>query len=158
MRRLVACLSLVTFASFAAEFEGRVVGVADGDTVTLLDSTKTQHKTRLQGIDAPESGQAFGQKSKANLSAMVFNRDVIADCGKTDKYERQVCKVMVGGIDANLEQVKAGMAWRYRKYSGEQSLKDREDYEAAESNAKTQQLGLWSDKNPVPPWEWREQK
>ena len=107
------------------------------------------------GIDAPESRQPFGQKSKSSLAAMVFHRQVSADCGKTDKYRREVCKILVDGVDVNLEQVKAGMAWWYRQYVREQSPKDREDYEIAEFNAKSHRLGLWSDKNPEPPWEWR---
>lgn len=132
-----------------------MVGIADGDTVTLLDHNRLQHKIRLMGIDAPESHQAFGQKSKSKLSAVVFNRDVIAECGKLDKYQRQVCKIKVNGTDANLEQVKTGMAWWYRQYAGEQSPMDREDYEVAEFNAKARRLGLWADTNPIPPWDWR---
>ncbi|MDL1887975.1 nuclease [Nitrospirales bacterium NOB] len=142
-------------AEVSTVFRGQVVGIADGDTITILDSAKRQHKIRLSGIDAPESHQPFGQRSKANLSALVFNREVVAECGKTDKYNRQICKVLVGDADANLEQVKAGMAWWYRHYSNEQSPRDREAYEAEEFNAKIRRLGLWVDKAPVPPWEWR---
>jgi endonuclease YncB( thermonuclease family) len=142
-------------AEISTVFRGQVVGIADGDTITILDSAKRQHKIRLSGIDAPESHQPFGQRSKANLSALVFNREVVAECGKTDKYNRQICKVLVGDADANLEQVKAGMAWWYRHYSNEQSPRDREVYEAEELNAKIRRLGLWVDKAPVPPWEWR---
>jgi endonuclease YncB( thermonuclease family) len=89
--------------------------VSDGDTITVLDGTKTQHKIRLAGIDAPESKQAFGQASKKHMSALVFNRDVTLDCDKTDKYGREVCIVLVDGQDANLAQVRAGMAWWYRE-------------------------------------------
>lgn len=139
----------------AATIEGRVVGISDGDTITILDAGNRQHKIRLSGIDAPESHQAFGQKSKANLSALVFNRQVVAQCTKTDKYRREICKVMVGGTDANLEQLKAGMAWWYRHYASEQPRQDQEAYEAAEFNAMIRRLGLWADKNPAPPWDWR---
>lgn len=139
----------------ADQIKGIVVGISDGDTITILDHNKQQHKIRLKGIDAPESHQPFGQKSKSNLSAMAFNRDVIAECGKQDKYKRRICKIIVNGQDINLEQVKAGMAWWYRHYAKEQSSQDREDYEVAEFNAKVRRLGLWSDTNPVPPWEWR---
>ena len=157
MRILYAFVfALAASLANAATLEGRVVGISDGDTITLLDAAKQQHKIRLSGIDAPESGQAFGQKSKANLFALVFNRQVVAQCSKTDKYRRAICKVLVGGIDANLEQVKAGMAWWYRQYANEQPSRDREEYEAAEFNAKIRRLGLWADKNPVPPWDWRQ--
>jgi endonuclease YncB( thermonuclease family) len=134
---------------------GRVVGISDGDTITVLDSTKTQHKIRLAGIDAPESKQAFGQASKKHLSDMVFNKDVTLECGKTDKYRRRVCVVMANGNDANLAQVASGMAWWYRKYQKEQTAQQRADYEAAEAMAKAGRVGLWSDAEPVPPWEWR---
>jgi endonuclease YncB( thermonuclease family) len=97
----------------------------------------------------------FGQASKKHLSDLVFDRDVILDCGKTDKYEREVCVVTVDGQDANLAQVKAGMAWWYRKYAKEQSATQRSSYEAAEDAAKAGGLGLWKDVDPVPPWEWR---
>jgi endonuclease YncB( thermonuclease family) len=139
----------------AATIEGRVVGVSDGDTITVLDGTKTQHKIRLAGIDAPESKQAFGQASKKHLSDLVFGKDVTLDCGKTDRYKREVCVVMVDGQDANLAQVKAGMAWWYRQYQREQTPGQRAEYEAAEGVARAGRVGLWGDANSVPPREWR---
>jgi endonuclease YncB( thermonuclease family) len=149
---------LTAHFAWAYDVQGKVVGVSDGDTITVLDSTKTQHKIRLAGIDAPEKKQPFGQASKKNLSALVFNRDVTLDCGKSDKYRRELCVVMVDGQDANLAQVKAGMAWWYRKYQKEQTARQRVSYEAAESTAKIGRVGLWSDADPVPPWEWRHPK
>ncbi len=142
----------------AETIQGRVVGVSDGDTVTVLDSTKTQHKIRLAGIDAPESKQAFGQASKKHLSDLVFNRNVTLDCGKIDRYNREVCVVMVDGHDANLAQVTAGMAWWYRAYAKEQIPEHRAQYQAAEMDAQRQRIGLWRDSGPVPPWEWRKAK
>ena len=141
-----------------ADFTGKVVAIADGDTITVLDSTKTQHKIRLAGIDAPELKQAFGQASKKHLSDLVFDRDVILDCGKTDKYKREVCVVLVDGQDANLAQVKAGMAWWYRAYAKEQIPEHRAQYQVAEMDAQRQRIGLWQDAEPVPPWEWRHPK
>ena len=141
--------------TLAETITGRVVGVHDGDTITVLDSTRTQHKIRLSGIDAPESKQAFGQASKRHLSDAVFNRDVTLDCGKTDKYRRQVCDVIVDGRDANLAQIEAGMAWWYRKYQKEQTARQRADYAAAEEGARAAKIGLWQDAVPVPPWEFR---
>lgn len=89
MKRLLAfVLTLVAGVACAATIEGHVVGISDGDTITLLDAAKQQHKIRLSGIDAPESHQAFGQKSKASLSALVFDRQVVAQCSKTDKCQR----------------------------------------------------------------------
>lgn len=137
---------------------GRVVGISDGDTITVLDSTKTRHKVRLAGIDAPESKQAFGQASKKHLSDLVFDRTVTIDCGKIDKYQREVCVVLVNGRDANLAQVSAGMAWWYRKYQKEQTAQQRAEYEAAEAAAIKGRVGLWQDAGPVPPWDWRRAK
>lgn len=89
---------------------GRVVGVADGDTVTVLDANKQQHKIRLAGIDAPEKRQPFGQRSKESLSALVFARQVTVETDKKDRYGREVGKVRVDGVDANLERLKRGFA------------------------------------------------
>jgi endonuclease YncB( thermonuclease family) len=111
---------------------GRVVRIADGDTITLLDSINAQHRIRLQGIDAPESHQDFGTQSKNNFSDMSFDKQVTAVCDKTDQYGRQVCKIVFDDKDINLEQVKAGMAWHYKDYEREQSPADREIYAHAE--------------------------
>jgi endonuclease YncB( thermonuclease family) len=142
-------------SAIASEIAGRVVGVHDGDTVTVLDASNTQHKIRLQGIDAPELKQAFGHKSKQHLSDLVYDRDVTLDCGKTDKYKREVCVVTINGKDANLAQVEAGMAWWYRRYQKEQTAQQRASYEAAEGAAKSTGIGLWQGATPVEPWEWR---
>lgn len=103
----------------------------------------------------PEKTQPFGQASKKHLSDMVFNLAVILDCGKTDRYRREICVVMLDGKDANLAQVKAGMAWWYRRYQREQAAQQRADYEAAETTAKAGKEGLWQDASALPPWEWR---
>lgn len=146
---------LLSLPAAATELTGRVVGITDGDTITLLDDNRQQHKIRLSGIDAPESHQPFGQKSKTSLSALAFNKEVVAECPKKDRYGRLICTLSMNGVDINLEQIKAGMAWHYKQYANEQSPQDRENYEIAEFNAKIRRLGLWNDKNPVPPWEWR---
>ncbi len=146
---------LVSNCAWAYEVQGKVVAIADGDTITVLDGQRQQHKIRLAGIDAPEKKQPFGQASKKYLSDLVFDRDVTLDCGKTDKYGREICIVMVDGQDANLAQVVAGMAWWYRQYAKEQSAAQRASYEAAEATAKAGKFGLWSEADPVPPWEWR---
>lgn len=137
---------------------GRVVRIADGDTITLLDSTNAQHRIRLQGIDAPESHQDFGAQSKKSLSDMIFDKDVNAICDKTDQYGRQVCKIVFDDKDINLEQVKAGMAWHYKDYEREQSPTDREIYAHAEDEARRARRGLWSDVNPVEPGEFRREE
>ncbi len=116
------------------------------------------------GIDAPEKAQAYGQKSKQHLSGLVFGRQVLVEWHKRDRYQRIVGKIMVaqpgcsscdGTIDVGLEQIKAGMAWWYRKYASEQATEDRNLYETTEAKARKGEVGLWRDPEPVPPWKWR---
>ena len=116
---------LLAGACHAATIEGRVVGMADGDTVTVLDADKTQHKIRLSGIDAPEKKQPFGYHSKQSLSELVFSKTVTVETGKTDRHGREVGKVLVDGLDANLAQVQRGFAWHYKTYEREQLVTDR---------------------------------
>ncbi|MGY6217351.1 thermonuclease family protein [Methylolobus aquaticus] len=129
--------------------EGKVVGVADGDTLTVLDAGKRQHKIRLHQIDAPEKKQDYGMRSKQSLSDLAFGKTVRVEVVDIDRYRREVGKIWVGPLDANLEQVKRGMAWVYRKYAREQS------YYAAEEAARKARIGLWAQPNPIPPWEFR---
>lgn len=155
---LLAASLLFANTSAADTLHGRVVGVSDGDTVTVLDATNSQWKIRLMGIDAPEKKQAFGNKSKEHLSALVFNKQVAIECSKQDKYGRTVGKIMVDGVDANLEQVKAGLAWHYKQYQREQSPDDRTAYAQAEEQARAAKRGLWVDLDHTPPWDWRHQR
>lgn len=140
------------------QVEGRVVGIADGDTITLLDADRRLHKIRLDGIDAPEMGQPFGRASKQHLAKLLFNREAIAECSKTDRYGRDVCRVLVGGADTGLEQIRGGMAWYFRRYAKELQLDRREQYERTERTAESGRLGLWADAAPIPPWEWRQRR
>jgi len=149
---------IVVNPSAADTLQGRVVGIADGDTVTVLDVSNTQWKIRLMGIDAPEKKQAFGNKSKESLSALVFNKQVTVEYSKKDRYGRTVGKIMVDGIDANLEQIKVGLAWHYKQYQNEQSVQDKAAYAQAEDQARAETRGLWGDAEPTPPWDWRMQQ
>ena len=150
-------LVLISCTINAATLQGKVVGVADGDTITVLDANNKQHKIRLQGIDAPEKAQAFGQKSKQSLNQLVHSKQVSIEFEKKDKYGRTVGKVLLNGTDVCLEQIKLGMAWHYKQYQSEQSKEDREIYAQAEQLAKLQAIGLWRDKNPMSPWDFRKQ-
>lgn len=155
---LLAVSLLLATSSVADILQGRVVGVSDGDTVTVLDVNNTQFKIRLMGIDAPEKKQAFGSKSKESLSRLVFNKLVSVEYSKKDKYGRTVGKIIVDDIDVNLEQIKAGMAWHYKKYQKEQTLEDRFLYHQEEEQAQIEKRGLWIDVEPTPPWSWRKQQ
>jgi endonuclease YncB( thermonuclease family) len=135
-----------------------VVGVADGDTVTVLDGLHAQHRIRLAGIDAPEKAQAFGDASKRNLSRLVYGEYVRVEYAKHDRYGRIVGKIFSGGRDASLEQLRAGLAWHYKQYQREQSREDRSAYAEVEQEAQQAQAGLWRDRDPVPPWTWRQER
>lgn len=152
---LLALIVALSVSAGAAELAGRVVGVTDGDTITLLAPGNVQEKIRLSGIDAPEKGQPYGEASKQALSGMVFGKDVVVDWAKRDRYGRIVGKVLVGGRDANLDQVRAGLAWHFAKYASEQPPEDRASYAAAEVAARAAHVGLWVDPAPVAPWDWR---
>lgn len=148
-------LALLAITASADTITGRVVGIADGDTLTLLDATNTQHKIRLAGIDSPEKGQPFGQVCKQSLSDLAYDRVATVESTQLDRYGRVIGKVLVNGQDVNLEQVRRGCGWHYKKYQNEQILDDRLSYNSAEESAKSRNVGLWTDHEPVPPWEWR---
>lgn len=172
--RSSVCLLLLGFLlapapALSESLHGRVVGVSDGDTITVLDADHQQFKIRLCGIDAPEKAQSFGQRSKENLSHLVFGRDVTVEWRKKDRYGRTVGKVLVAEptcqeatcpkiLDACHAQVVAGMAWWYRQYAKEQEPGDANRYEQSELEARSRRIGLWSDPQPTPPWDWRKEK
>lgn len=154
----IAFSSLISLSAFAEILSGRVVGVADGDTVTLLDSNNVQYKIRLMGIDAPEKSQAFGRESKKNLSDLIFSKKVSVDWKKKDRYMRIVGKITLNGDDVCLAQVRSGLAWHYKQYEREQSLADRKLYADAEVMARRSGIGLWSDPSPIEPSKFRRGK
>lgn len=142
----------------ASDLYVKVVRVLDGDTIDVIDIAQVQYRVRLAGIDAPEKGQAFGQRSKNALSSLVAGRSVKVQWSKKDRYRRIVGKVMYGSTDVSLELVKLGVAWHFKRYQKEQSPSDRELYAAAELAARHSRCGLWSDPNPMPPWEYRKNR
>jgi endonuclease YncB( thermonuclease family) len=137
--------------------EGKVINVHDGDTVTVLDQDNKKFHIRLQGIDAPELKQEFGSLSQENLSRMVLGKQVTIFWNKVDKYRRTVGTIMLDGRDMNIEQVKAGLAWHFKKYEDEQAPADRVTYSAAEQQARAAKLGLWKDESPMAPGDWRQE-
>ena len=156
MRLLIVLLLALPFAAAsAATLTGRTVRVTDGDTIVILSEGNVQHKIRLQGIDAPERGQAYGTKSKEHLSEWVAGRFVVVETDKRDRYGRVVGKVLVGGKDVCLAQVVAGFAWHYKKYQSEQTVSDRQRYADAEQEARDAKRGLWQDPQAVAPWDYR---
>lgn len=143
-----ACLAALLFA-FPA-YAGKVIGIADGDTLTLLVAGRPL-EIRLAGIDAPEYGQAFGERSKQSLAALCFGKTAQYQVRDVDQYGRTVAVVACAGTEANRYQVENGFAWVYRRHNRDASLL------ILEEEAREMQRGLWADDNPVPPWRFRYQ-
>ena len=144
---LMGCALLLAQPA-CADFTGKVVKVADGDTITVLHDSE-QIKIRLAGIDAPEKAQPFGSAARQSMSEMLFGKEVrVVEQGR-DRYGRTIGRVYQGEVDVSAEQIKQGMAWVYRKYTQETALYQFED------EAKQHRLGLWADAEPTPPWAWR---
>ena len=102
---LLMLLLLLPVCGCAQTITGKVVGVSEGDTITVLDAKRRQHKIRLEGIDAPESNQDYGSRAKQSLSDLVFGRVVTVISSKWDKYGRVLGKVTLDGKDINQEQI-----------------------------------------------------
>lgn len=136
------------------ESSGKVVGIADGDTFTLLTPDKQQVKVRLSEIDAPEKAQPFGTRSRQALSDLIFSKDVVVIQDDTDQYERPVVQVYINGTHVNRKMVQDGMAWAYPQYLRDKTL--LQDEQAAREAKR----GLWAlpSTEQVPPWEWRKGK
>ena len=148
MRVLGAAL-LFAFTVHAEEFSGRVVGVADGDTITVLVGVEPR-RVRLAGIDAPEKGQAFGQRAKQATSRLVFGRTVKVVVRGQDRYGRTLGEVRLpDGTSLNERLVEEGWAWHYARYSKGQRLAE------LEATARRSRRGLWVDPRALPPWEFR---
>lgn len=132
--------------------KGRCVGVHDGDSITLLVDTpdgKRQAKIRLDGIDAPELGQPFSRVSRVALADMVFDRECSVESRGTDKYARTIGRVSVDRSDVNAAMLDSGLAWHFKKFDGRKDMAEREE------SAKQARVGLWADRDPIPPWVWR---
>ena len=130
------------------ELSGKVISVTDGDTIKVLVNKETV-TVRLEGIDAPESKQSFGNKSKEALARLVAGKTVTVKKTGTDKYKRTLGIVIVGDVDANAKMIEDGWAWHFKKYNDEERLAKLEDA------ARKAKRGLWADENPLPPWEYR---
>lgn len=142
----------------AEELQGEVVGISDGDTLTVVDGSFQQYKIRLAGIDAPEKKQPYGNVSRQSLRDMCFRKQVRVTWSKQDRYGRIIGKVYCNNKDAGLDQIKKGLAWWYRQYAREQSPEDQDLYAKAEQRARDTSQGLWKEPAPIAPWEWRRKR
>jgi endonuclease YncB( thermonuclease family) len=148
---LVALLLMMAHAAAAVEIIGRVVGITDGDTLTVLSDLRQQTKVRLAEIDTPESGQPYGSRARQALSDLAFGKSVRVVEQGTDRYGRTVGRVYAGSVDVNAEMVRQGAAWVYRQYSHDVS------FLRLEQEARETRRGLWAlpEAQRTPPWEWR---
>ena len=167
--RIFFAFGLFSFSAFAATLSGRVVAVADGDTLTVLDARNKQHKVHIAGIDAPDMTQPYGDRSKQHLSELVSDKTVSVEGQKYDRYGHMFAKVMVAArnacpttqtdcpktLDIGLAQLAKGLAWQYKHFENEQPPQDRAAYSFAEKIARGRHAGLWADTAPVPPWKWQ---
>jgi len=134
----------------SVQFTGKVVRVADGDTITVLHNGRGE-RGRLYGIDCPEKGQAFGQRAKQMTSELAFGKEVTVKVFAVDKYGRTIGEVILpGGKNLNQQLVGAGMCWWYRQYAPKDT-----GLKQLEAKAREARRGLWVDPNPIPPWKWR---
>ena len=148
---LIVFSLLLAFNTYAFEFSGKVVGVSDGDTITVLYGKK-EYKIRFLHIDCPESSQAFGTKAKQTLSSKIFGKTVTVKWKEKDRYERILGDIYIGQRWINAEMVQEGMAWHYNFFSKDATIA------AAQTKAKASKIGIWSQPNPVPPWDFRKGK
>jgi endonuclease YncB( thermonuclease family) len=144
-----AFIIFLALPAAAQTVTGKVVGISDGDTITLLTPERSQLKVRLDGIDAPEEGQEFSAASKRALSSLVAGKTVTLQVSGTDRYGRALGTILADGQNVNLLMVRAGFAWHYVKYSDDPALA------AAERTARAERRGLWAGFNPTAPWDYR---
>lgn len=155
---------------------GKVVGVTDGDTITVLDAYMVRHEIRLAAIDSPETschkyrpsaedamcvehGQPFGKAAKKHLSDLAYGQDAEVKVLAGSSYGREIGFVYINGVDVNYEQVKSGLAWHYTHFAKTtQSDAEFNKYEQAANSAKSSKIGLWADRSPIAPWDYRHNK
>ncbi len=128
---------------------GKVIKIVDGDTYDILLDNNTTKRIRMDGIDAPERGMPFYKVAKDYLGQICFGKSVRILQTNTDRYGRAIAKSYLGDSELGLLMVEAGYAWHYKKYSSDEQLA------SAEMEARNKRIGLWSDENPIAPWNWR---
>ena len=147
----LACIAIPSI-SLSQTLIGKVISVADGDTITVLLPHYNQIKIRLSAVDCPESGQAYGRKAKKFTSKMVYGKQVTVKPVTTDRYGRIVAMVYHSGANLSEQIIANGYGWVFRKYC---KWAFCNDWLRLEKNARDRLIGLWRDKHAMPPWEWR---
>lgn len=161
----ITLLLLFPLTACAEALVATVVAVTDGDTLTVADRRGVRYRVRLSAIDAPERRQPYGERARRHLAALAHGKSVRVHWEKRDRYGRLVGRVLAPAcagpdcpytIDLALEQIRAGYAWHYKRYAGEQPLTERWRYALEEAQARRRREGLWEAEDPVPPWSYRE--
>ena len=162
IKRIVIVMLFLSCTYCFADFNAEVVNVVDGDTIDVLNKNGKILRIRLVGIDTPEIKQSFGYDAALYLKKLINKKSVtiISRPSKnkpftSDYYKRILGKVILNGKDINLEMIRKGMAWHFKKYKKNQPIADRQSYNKAEYEAREKNIGLWKDVNPFPPWKWR---
>src|SRR5262247_3498431 len=150
---ILIALLICTPLAVAEDFTGRVVGISDGDTITVMHQGRGE-RIRLHGIDAPERGQPFSNRAKQFVSDLCYHKEVKVEVKGQNRYQRTIAEVILpDGRILNYEIVRAGLAWWFKRYAPKDPT-----LEGLEFQARQAQRGLWSDRDPVPPWEFRRNK
>ena len=152
LRLALIALVLSSRSAVAEErFTGKVVGVTDGETISVMRDGRAV-TVRLDGIDYPERGQDLGQQAKQFTSEAIFAKEVTVEVRDVDRYGRLVARVSTDRADLSLAIVRAGLAWHYKQYSSDPALA------RAETDARARKVSLWAHANPIPPWDYRHPK
>lgn len=151
MKTLILTFSILLTTTYAGAYQARVIGITDGDSITVLHEGK-QVKLRLHGIDCPEMHQAFGRAAKKFTSDQAFGKVADIEALGKDRYGRTVALVTIDETSLNESLLRNGLAWVYRKYY------KQGDWYQLEQHARNAKFGLWSDPEPTPPWEFRRKK
>lgn len=152
MRKIIVLILsfLMMMMSFAMNIKGKVIKIADGDTITIQTLNNERIKVRLYGIDAPEKKQDYGIKSLDVLKELSYGKTVDVEVKEKDRYGRTVGIVFLNGEEINLKMIETGNAWHYKKYA-----KEKANYSNAEAEARKSKLGLWNSDKQISPWEYR---
>ena len=146
---LLLFLGLHTPNLKSKNFEATVIGIKDGDTIEVLFEQRPL-EIRLSDIDCPEKKQPFGAAAKKFTANFCYRKKVrIISNGKFDRYKRLIATVFVNNVSLNKQLVINGYAWHFKKYSS------KREYALLENQARRRKVGLWSEKNPIAPWNWR---
>jgi endonuclease YncB( thermonuclease family) len=137
-------------------YTAKVVSVADGDTITVLTTDFERFKVRFYGVDSPERKQPYGEEARTYLDELIYGKTVELEVQNLDRYSRYVSLVYFDNQLVNNLMVAEGYAWIYKTYCKQKDICQM--FEKSEIQARKEKKGLWADKSPIAPWDWRKPK